>query len=613
VVGTTESQTVDPESPVDSSISIGQCLGFRGSERFREQYFDFVARFTRRPRREVVEEAKIATCRGTQTCSRWGFMPAEIVVYTLPVLRTCIRYDKLPAFNGMSVEPFYVAFRLINAELPSLGLPRARQPVYHHITAHVDPGQVDGSLLARSILPMLSEDEADSPASGEEWKEMADIVNSNDALRRTVEAQIPKSGRIAGLASHRKGEIVGILGDVGVDPHLLRFLSMAKSTMFGRALMDDDAGPRLNSRSVALVLERLRFRNSRLVQPLNEDEMSAIEDALRRLGSHVSRHVRNGAHKYIIAFGDIPRACIVKGRLKRRSLGVLYPLLRTTELGRSIASAPGGVLLVDQTVTSGSTMLVWHAVLKSFLPDLNVEYFSITQHDEYLADYLKASGFIEQVSRCGVWPMENCLDFCTGAFLKKGRFVSYDEIGKQLWSRHRGVGGAIDTDGLRCQIRRCDQSLDACIAKNAGEFSFVDSFESLRYSLATVKRQILKALIRNDPLQWMILKRDYLLRVSLEEEDFLGAFEVNDRIAALRNRTRHLVPAHVGPQERAIRFADQYIEVTKYIRNSQRMVGEIEKAMEQLLGHERMRCAIRDYLSGARPFADVERDFYQSI
>jgi hypothetical protein len=568
-----------------------------------EEYVRAMAALLHTTPEAIVEEiAEGQNLIGDKPHSRYLMLPSETFLYTLPLVKASRDApDALLAFNGLSVEPFYRAFRSWADEL----LPDPDRTAYMHIDRHGDLDAVP--LLSRSILPLLTVEEAQELVDGTEWDEIgraaADLdLGADDlgALRR-------------GGAS--RGELIRAIADHGLDNRFRYFFLMALHSRFGDYCKSDELNAAASGVPVDRVIAWVKARNAGLTYPLDADDVALLEDGVRKLGGNGGRlngFERSGLHKYIITFGDIRKAAALKHSMQHAARPVLNVLLRNTAFARRLTDSTGRtrtVLQIDQTTTSGLSFLVWELVVRAFRHDAAGQFVTITQHTSDSADAVSRHGFIDEVCTSGIWPQENNLEDYDGLFLDAdgtgARYRTFVDLLVHLNDKHRGPGAAGEIETL-------NRDIDAFVRSRDHFFDFIDAARTLRFDRRVIKRQAVKAALRRgDELESALLKKYYLVGASAFEEDFIGSYLLRDSLVQLDSpEFLDIVPPGIRDRDQGVRYLDQAVLVEQLACRAQARRKRCTALRDHLLTHTAWGALVRDYLDGRVPFAELERNFY---
>jgi hypothetical protein len=88
------------------------------------------------------------------------------------------------------------------------------------------------------------------------------------------------------------------------------------------------------------------------------------------------------------------------------------PVGLTDSFGRSRR-----ILYVDQTTTSGVSLLVWELVFRAFHGDATGPFITVAHHTADSMRVVREHNFIDTVGAVGIWPQENSLECYDGLFL----------------------------------------------------------------------------------------------------------------------------------------------------------------------------------------------------
>jgi hypothetical protein len=594
-------------------------MGFRGNTALFEAYVGIMAVLLGKNRGAILEEiAGKLVALGAKPYSRYFMLPCEAFLYTLPLVKTVHDTpDALVAFNGLSVEPFYRTFR----SWADLLLPDRDPPVYLHIERHGDIEEVP--LLPRSILPLLTVDEAQAQIGDAEWDA---IERAAAGLGAGLDEHIRRKGSADGLAELRRqrasrGKLIHAIADFGLDSHFRYFYKMALHSRFG----DYCKGEELNAAGSGVPIDRVigwaRAHNETLEYPLGADDMTLLEEGVRKLGGGRGRvygFERNGLHKYMITFGDIRKAARLKNSMEHAARPILNVLLGKTTFAERLTDASGRtrkVFYVDQTMTSGVSFLVWELVFRAFRHDATGRFITITQHTADSMNTIMQHHFIDQVCTFGIWPQENNLEYYDGLFLDidctGARYRTFPELLGHLNAKHREGGRSAGSESAR-ELAVLNRGIEEFVRSCGGLFDFIDAAQSLRFDRLVVKRQTVKALLRpGDDLEAALLKKYYLLGASVFEEDFIGSYLLTEGMERL-NTPQFLssIPQEIKDRDRAIRYFDQAVLVEKLARHAQDRRQRCADLRDRLMTGAAWGELVRDYLGGRVSFEELERDFY---
>ncbi len=594
-------------------------MGFRGNTALFGAYVETMAMLLGRSRGAILEEiAQRLAVLGDKPYARYFMLEYEAFLYTLPLVKALHdNPDALVAFNGLSVEPFYRAFR----SWAELLLPGRADPAYLHIERHGD--LEEAPLLPRSILPLLTAEEAQARISDADWDA---VERAAAGLGAGLDEHIRRAGAAAGLGALRRKrasrrEVIQALADFGLDNRFKYFYQMALHSRFG----DYCKGEELNGAELGVPVGRVigwaRAHNERLAHPLSADDMTLLEEGVRRLGGPRGRvygFERSGLHKYMITFGDIRKAARLKNSMEHASRPVLNVLLGKTAFAARLTDASGRtrkLFYVDQTMTSGLSFLVWELVFRAFRRDATGRFITVTQHTADSMAVILEQHFIDQICTFGIWPQENNLEYYDGLFLDidgtGARYRTYQQLLGYLNARHRECGlsaGSEPADELAALNHDMERFVGSC----GHLFDFIDAAQSLRFDRLTVKRQTVKALLRpGDDLEAALLKKYYLLGASVFEEDFIGSYLLREGMGRL-NTPEFLssIPHDIKDRDRTIRYFDQAVLVGKLARHAQDRRGQLAELRDRLMAGAACGELVRDYMGGRVSFDELERAFY---
>jgi hypothetical protein len=594
-------------------------MGFRGNTALFEAYVELMARLLgRNPRAILGEIAERLVVLNGKPYSRYFMLQGEAFLYTLPLVKAVQENpDALVAFNGLSVEPFYRAFR----SWAELLLPGRAHPAYLHIERHGDLEHVP--LLPRSILPLLTVEEAQAQISDADWEA---IERAAGDLGSGLDEHLRRLGAVGGLEALRRkrasrGKLIQAIADFGLDERFIYFYQMALHSRFG----DFCKGEELNGTESGVPIERVigwaRAHNETLEYPLNADDMTLLEEGVRRLGGRPGRvygFERSGLHKYMITFGDIRKAARLKNSMGHAARPILNLLLGKTAFAKRLADASGSarkVFYVDQTMTSGVSFLVWELVFRAFRQDTAGRFITITQHTADSRNILLEHHFLDQIGTSGIWPQENNLGYYDGLFLDLdgtgARYRTFQQLLGHLKAKHRECGLATAAEPAR-ELAMLNSDLEEFVRSCGDLFDFIDAAQSLRFDRLVIKRQTVKALLRpGDDLEAALLKKYYLLSASVFEEDFIGSYLLREGMERLNTpELLASIPQGIKDRDRAIRYFDQAELVEQLARHAQDRLQRCADIRDCLMSGASCGELVRAYLGGRASFEELERGYY---
>lgn len=594
-------------------------MGFRSNTTLLEVYIEVMANLLCQDRAAILDKiTETLGVLGDKPFARYFMLPCEIFLYTLPIVKAA-RDDPnaLVAFNGQSVEPFYKTFQC----WVDLLMPDREPAAYLHIDRHVNIEQAP--LLPRSILPLLTVEEAQDEIDEAEWDA---IERAAAGFKPELDEHIQRmrlADSLEGLRQRRasRGELICAIADFGLDKRFRYLYNMAQHSRFGDYCKSEDLNVAKSGVPIDRVIAWMRDHNNSLEYPLDSDDMVLLEAGIRQLGGSQRRvygFERSGLHKYMITFGDIRRASVLKNLMDHGARPILNLLLGQTSFGEQMTDASGRprrILYIDQTMTSGVSFLVWELVFRAFHGNVAGLFITIAQHTADSITIVKRHNFIDNISAVGIWPQENNLEYYDGLFLDIDgsgvRYRTFSELLDYLDDKQGECGAPIGGD-LDDQLVALNRDIETFIRSCSDHFDFVDSVSSLRFDREVIKRQMIKMLLRpGDHLEAVFLKKYYMLGAGMFEEDFIGSYLLSDGMKRL-NTPEFLssIPQDLKDRDRRLRSFDQHNliqQLQQRARDRGQQRAELRHRLMSSAGFEEV---VQGYLGERVSFEEVERVFY---
>jgi hypothetical protein len=569
-------------------------MHFGASPVLFERYVRTMARYRCRSESEVLAEVEgFLEAVGRRHRTRYMLLPEELLLFFLPVLAQLAENgDRVALLLGRGMEPYLDAGTILCGEL---GLDDVGERLmYVPLFRRRGPGS---SLLAQSILAALEPHERRRPVAPAAWALARELAGADLPGRRATTA-----------------EVVSAVADIALDPRLARLYTRARELSLTEYLdLEKLDGIEL---SVPAAIKAI-------VTPLEAcatfepGDATSIVRATKTLANG-DASIRSDDRDLLLHYGRLHLFAEDAGRLRNALEHGARPILNALLAGTSLHErlSRRRVVCVDETVNSGTALLLAELLVRSFADNLRapVSTHVIASVTPALDDLVREARLVDSTSCDVLWSQEDLNELYAG-FFRPGddgvhASISYSDAATMLEQRSPQAG--------RRSVERLE-ALDAGfdeIAQGCDALAFVDRFGNWRHPSNTVKRELVKLVVRSRSEDDLV--RDVQRLVAFDAtktfltygDELCVDLLVRDRIRELHRALEDLsVPPRLAELERRLGGADQARHLRRWA-NAYRTRREEMHRQARRFAAGPLGAAAASYLAGAASFADVRAVFY---
>jgi hypothetical protein len=419
-------------------------------------------------------------------------------------------------------------------------------------------------------------------------------------------------------------EAVKYISGFGLDDDYIKYSRTVRRAFFTLPLMSCEFSNSPRGYPAEKLAQEVREKNATLEYRLNDLSLAHAIYGINSLSGPdrlALREQRNAINNHIMTFGNADAA----GLLKRRDmphgarplLNILLKGTRVQTMLQDTGNSCKTVLYADETSSTATTAVLCEIVMKAFQENIRFEGFNVSSRTAGTEKVLAENDLIRYVATRGIWIVEDMHEIFSGIYEDNGRdgkaYVSFSDLADRLRGQaaEEQRKSGLSESQIRSRIAEIDRRADLVVESNRVLFEVVDKVKTRKYDARTVKRQIVKCVLRSDDwLQRSLAEEDYFVCLSIGEFDFIGRYFfvhlveelIADGFAAQLGELRAI--------DRDVRFADQALEVGRLARNSERLGAERSAVSESFM--IQMDGPVGAYLDGRIDFEEVERIFYET-